>query len=192
MKKLFVLGLMLVSVNTHAFSRSSKAFGGTLTISPVIGFERVQKFHPTPRMETRATYGASALYTFNIISFEAEYTTANDSHTESLTNVTYKDEEQKLSLGVRGSFRAGQFVNWYLRGGAQGRRNTTTTTENATATVLKDTTSKVQPYVGTGVEFRLFSAISLSGDVVATYAPTDDPNLSDIEYRPTVSFNVKF
>lgn len=192
MKKLILLTLYLVSTNVFAQSRNFKSFGGTVTISPIVGIERVQKFYPTPRMETRTIYGANLVYQLDIIGFEGEYTTANDTYQENATNKTYKDEDQKLKLGVRGSFRAGQFVNWYLRSGAQYRKTTTTITDNGSAAVTKDNTSKVQPYLGSGIEFRLLSMISLSADVTAVYTPTKDPNLSDYEIQPTVAFNLRF
>lgn len=192
MKKLVILFLALLSTNAFSASRKFNSLGGTITISPVVGFERVQKYYPTPRMETRMTYGASVLYQLSIIGFEAEYTTANDTYTEVVTNTSYKDEDQRAKLGVRGSFRAGQFVNWYLRGGAQARRTKTTKTENATATVTSDTLTKVQPYAGTGIEFKLLSMASVSADVTAVYTPTKDPNLSDYEIQPTLAFNLSF
>lgn len=191
MKRLLLL-LAFTSTSAFAASRSMSAYGGTLTISPTVGFERVQKYYPTPHMSTRAVYGVNALYQFSVLGIEADYTHSQDDDYDVATDTKYKDSVDKLRAGLRGSFRAGNYLNWYLRGGAQATKTEITSTVQSTAVTNKKSTTKVNPYVGTGLTLRLLNAFSVSGDVVATYKPTDDPNLSDFEFQPTVSFNINF
>lgn len=162
-----------------------------LSITPIIGLERVQKFQPTPHMKTRGIFGVRALYKFPITALETEYTHAQDTSSDAATNTSYKDSEDKLRLGLRGSFTISNFMSSYLRGGAQYRKNEQTKTVSST-TSTTDTTSKVQPYIGTGIDISLGRFLSVSADILATFTPTDDPNLKDYELQPSVGLNLKF
>lgn len=184
MKKLLVL-TALIPMTTFAQVKDR------LSITPIIGLERVQKFQPTTSMKTRAIYGARLIYKFPITALETEYTHAQDDSTDSTTNTKYEDSEDKLRLGLRGSFTMTNFMSSYLRGGAQYRKNETTKTVNST-TSTTETRSKVQPYVGTGLDITLGRFLSLSADVLVTYTPTDDANLKDYEIQPSVGLNLRF
>lgn len=164
---------------------------GRLSITPIVGIERVQKFYPTPHMKTRTIFGARALYKFPISALELEYTHAQDTESQSTTNTTYKDTEDKIRLGLRGGFSMGAFVSSYLRGGAQYRKSETVKTVGAAAST-SESSSKVQPYVGTGLDFKILTYFSLTADILATYTPTDDPNLKDYELQPSVGISLKF
>ncbi len=162
-----------------------------LSITPILGLERVQKFQPTPHMKTRAIFGARAVFQLPISALEAEFTHAQDTSDDPVNNISYKDSEDKLRLGLRGSFDIGSFMSSYLRGGAQARKNEQTRTVNGTTTT-KDTITKVQPYVGTGLELRIFTVFSLTADLLATYTPTDHPDLKDYELQPSLGINFRF
>lgn len=185
MKILFVMAAVLPAT-LFAASTTDR-----LSITPIIGLERVQKFQPTTSMKTRAIYGARLIYKFPISALETEYTHAQDTSSDATTNTSYKDSEDKLRVGLRGGFTLTNFMSSYLRGGAQYRKNTQTKTVG-TASSTEDTSSKVQPYVGTGIDITLGRFLSISADVLATYTPTDDPNLKDYELQPSVGLNLKF
>lgn len=185
--KALFLGLFCLSLPLDLFATD---VSGRLSITPIIGLERVQKFQPTTHMKTRAIYGATAVYRLPITSLEAEYTHAQDTSDDVANNTSYKDSEDKLRLGVRGGF-GGPFISTYLRGGAQARKNEQTRTVNST-TVTTNTTSKVQPYAGAGIELSLLKFFSITADVLATYTPTTDPNLKDYELQPSVGIILKF
>lgn len=162
-----------------------------LSITPMVGLERVQKFQPTATMKTRAIYGARLIYKFPISSLEIEYTHAQDTSEDVSNNTSYKDSEDKLRLGLRGGFTLTNFVSSYVRGGAQYRKNIMTKVTAGTNST-KETTSKVQPYVGTGININLGRFLSITADVLATYTPTSDDNLNDYELQPSLGFNLKF
>ena len=166
------------------------AESGNLSFTPIVGLERVQKFQPTPHMKTRTIFGARAIYKLPIAALEAEFTHAQDNTSDPTNNTSYKDSEDKLRLGLRGT-SGGVFVSTHLRGGAQARKNTQTKTVNNTTTT-KDSVTKVQPYVGTGIEIRILQYFSLSADILATYTPTDDANLKDYELQPSLGINFRF
>jgi hypothetical protein len=181
---IFLLTL-LISLNLSATEVS-----GRLSITPIIGLESVQKFQPTPHMKTRARYGARAIYKFPISALEGEYTHAQDTSSDQATSTSYKDSEDKLRLGLRGSF-TGPFISTYIRGGAQYRKNEQTRTiSNATSTTSNS--SKVQPYVGTGIDIRIVQYFSLTADILATYTPTSAPNLRDYELQPSIGVSLRF
>ena len=171
-----------------AFSADSR---DNLSFTPIIGLERVQKFQPTPHMKTRAIFGARILYRLPISTLETEYTHAQDSSSDPVNNISYKDSEDKLRIGLRGDFSMGAFLSSHLRGGAQGRKNKHTKTISGVSSTT-DSSSKIQPYVGTGIEVRIFQFFSLSADILMTYTPTDEPNLKDYELQPSLGINLRF
>lgn len=185
MKKILVIAALLP---LNVFAADVK---GRLSITPIVGLERVQKFQPTTHMDTRTIVGARAVYKFPISALEVEYTHAQDTTDDAATNSTYKDSEDKIRVGLRGGFTLGSFVSTYIRGGAQGRKNEQTHTIN-NSTTTKTTSSKVQPYVGTGIEIKIFQYVSVTADVLATYTPTNDPNLKDYELQPSLGLNLRF
>ena len=185
MKKLL---LVFILVPAGVFAQSVK---DRLSVTPIVGLERVQKFVPTPTMKTRVIYGLRVIYKFPISALETEYTHAQDTSENKNTNTTYKDVEDKLRLGLRGGFTINSFMSSYLRGGAQYRQNKSTRTVLGNAST-QETSSKVQPYVGTGLELSLGRFLSISADVLATYTPTTEPNLKDYELQPSLGFNLRF
>ncbi len=182
-KLLLVVALVPMSVFSAQKDR--------LSITPIVGLERVQKFQPTPSMKTRALYGARIIYKFPISALETEYTHAQDTTEDPTNNASYKDVEDKIRLGLRGGFSISKFMSSYLRGGAQYRKNTTTRTSQGVSSIYQ-TRSKVEPYVGTGLDITLGQYLSFSADIVATYTPTNDPNLKDYELQPSVGLNLRF
>lgn len=186
MKRLLLLATVLTLTSiTTAFAREQ------LSVTPIVGLERVQKFQPTPHMKTRGIFGLRAIFQLPVTAIEGEYTHAQDSSNDPVNNVSYKDSEDKIRLGLRGSFDLGSFMTSYLRGGAQARKNEQTRTANG-ATSTKDTVTKVQPYVGTGLELRIFTFFSLTADLLATFTPTDHPDLKDYELQPSLGINFRF
>lgn len=178
-------------VSNHALAKSfssSKAKG--ISITPIIGFERVQKFEPTPTMKTRMIYGARVLYPLPVTSLELEYTHGQDTSYSPETATSYKDQEDKVKLGLRGS-TSGRFVSAHLRGGAQARKNKQTKTVNG-VTTTKSGDVKVNPYLGTGLGLNFFNIFSLDSDVTVIYTPTKNPALKDYEIQPSVGITVHF
>ena len=164
---------------------------GRLSITPIVGIERVQKIYPTPHMKTRTIFGARAIYRFPISALELEYTHAQDTESQPSANTTYKDTEDKIRLGLRGGFNMGSFVSSYLRGGAQYRKSETVKTVGSAAST-SESTSKVQPYAGAGIDFKILTYFSITADILATYTPTNDPNLKDYELQPSLGLALKF
>ena len=188
MKIFILITFLVIPFTTRADDMKGKFF-----ITPIIGLERVQKFEPTSSMKTRAIYGVRATYKFPISALEGEYTHAQDSSSATSLGVTtyYKDSEDKLRLGLRGEATLTTFASTYLRGGAQYRRNEHTTTVGTSAS-SSSTSSKVQPYVGTGLFISFSQYFSLTFDILATYTPTNDANLKDYELQPSLGIALRF
>lgn len=187
MKTKYLLSLLiLTSHSLWARSESNK-----LNIIPIVGFERVQKFQPTPHMKTRGIVGVGAVYTLPVLSLEAEFTHAQDTSNDVTTNTSYKDEDDKLKLGVRGDADLSAYFSTYLRGGAQAKQlKQTRTVAGATSTTTK--TTKVNPYVGTGLSIQFLQYLSVTADVTAIYTPTSEDALSDFEYQPSLGLTIRF
>jgi hypothetical protein len=186
MKFLITLFILMPGINAFGASKNEN-----LIITPIVGVERVQKFEPTVQMKTRAIFGVRGVFKLPIAALEGEVTRGQDTSTDLTTSTNYKDVEDKAKLGLRGGFELGQFFSTYIRGGAQGRQNTQTKTVGGVST-SKKTLSKVQPYVGVGIDIKLMQYFSLSADLTATHTPTDDPKLKDYELQPSLGFNLRF
>lgn len=188
----FLIVLILILLSTSLWAASGSVPKG-LIITPIAGFEKVQKFVPTPSMKTRMIYGARLVFPLPIGALEAEYTHGQDDSTDLSTtpNTFYKDSEDKVKLGLRGSASLGNYFSTYLRGGAQGRQNKQTKTVNNVSTT-STTQSKVQPYIGTGIAIHLLQYFSLNADITATYTPTTTPNLKNYEFSPSLGISAGF
>jgi hypothetical protein len=185
-KIILALCLTIGMASTYASSERSN-----LSISPIIGFERVQQMLPTPTMKTRAIFGAQALYKLPVAALEAEYTHGQNTNDDAGTNTSYKYTDDKLKLGLRGGFGIGQFLSSHLSGGAQATQSKVTKTVNST-TSTSETTTKVNPYVGTGIAVHLLNTFTLSADITVVYKPTSTQGLSDFEYQPALGIGISF
>jgi hypothetical protein len=185
------MNILKISLIAFALSATITGFASgknsNLTISPIIGVEKIQKLLPVPSMKTRTIFGARAIYKLPIASVEAEYTHGQDSAYDSSTITSYKDVGDKLKLGLVGEFSLGSFLSFHLRGGAQGQQSKLTKTVNGLSSTT-DVTVKVNPYIGSGLAIHLTQAFSLTADVAAVYVPTKTPGLSDYEIEPTIGF----
>lgn len=182
-----IVALFVITTSNHLFAKSGSS--NNLSITPIVGFERIQKFQPTPTMKTRTIFGATAIYKLPIAAAEAEYTHGQDTSNDVATSTSYKDVADKLKLGLRGEFGMGGFLSSYLRGGAQGKQTKLTRTVSG-ASSTTSTTTKVNPYVGTGIAIHLLQAFSLNADVTAVYVPTSTAGLSDYEIQPSIGFTL--
>lgn len=187
MNKIVVTALVLLAT-TSAWARSER---DNLKITPIIGFERVQRFTPTPHMKTRGIFGVGAVYSLPAGAAEAEYTHGQDTSNDVTTNTSYKQSDDKVKLGLRGSADLGPYLSTYLRGGAQAKKTEVTTT-TSTGTSTKNSTTKVNPYVGTGIGLHLLQFFTLSADITAVYTPTSTPGLSDYEIQPSLGLSIRF
>lgn len=184
MKKILFLAILLITFNGWAST-------GGLVITPIIGVESVQKFEPSPHMKSRMIFGALVVYNLPVISFESEYTHAQDSSSDlsATTPTSYKDVEDKLKIGLRGNASFDQYLSTYLRGGAQLRQNKhTKTVADANSTTITQT--KVQPYIGTGIAIHVLQYFSLNADITAVYAPTSTAGLKNFELAPSIGFTL--
>lgn len=187
MNKILFTSLFLLTATT-VWAKSER---DNLKITPIIGFERVQRFTPTPHMKTRGIFGLGAVYKLPVGAVEAEYTHGQDTSNDVATNTSYKESDDKVKLGLRGSAAIGPFLSTYLRGGAQAKKSETTAT-TASGTSSKSSVTKVNPYVGTGLGFHLLQFVTLNADVTAVYVPTSTPGLSDYEIQPSVGLTIHF
>lgn len=186
MNKILLAGAMIAtSFSLVAAERDN------LKITPIVGFERVQRFTPTPHMKTRGIIGVGAVYKLPVGAAEAEYTHGEDISKEVSSGTSYEQSDDKVKLGLRGTASLGSFLSTYLRGGAQAKKSQVTSTTTS-GTTTKNSTTKVNPYVGTGLNFHLLQFVSLNADVTAVYTPTSTPGLSDYEIQPSLGLSIRF
>jgi len=177
----------------HVLAQNIFAVGGkeNLIITPIVGFEKVQRIEPTPSMKSRTVLGVNAVYKLPISAIEAEYTHGQDDSTALATNTTYKYVDDKLKVGLRGGFDLASFLNWYIRGGMQAKQSKVTRTVG-TQTSTSETHTSTDPYVGTGLRISFMQYFSLNADITAVYTPSDNAALKDYELMPSLGFAVRF
>lgn len=162
--------------------------GVSVSLEPIVGYELQRKEDPT-RTKLVLTYGARVVAGYKILSAELEYTQgkSNDRYADTATEI--EEKTQNVRLGVRSTFSIASMLDWYLRGGAEAQKRHITRTVSG-ITTERDAPSKVYPYLGTGMYFRLGSQISLNASVLTTIKDTS--NLNKNEYTTAFGVNVNF
>lgn len=163
------------------------AAGLTTNVEPIIGYERVQKFVPTPRTRERLVYGARVTAGLPLISGELEYLRAGDTEIFPTTSTTISEVEDKARLGIRSQLRLAGFLSFFLRAGAQARQVRRDTTVGASTTSTTDPIS-YNPYAGAGLRVGLSNKISFVADVTTVFR--NFPNFSDNDYMTTASLSI--
>ncbi|HCM39209.1 MAG: hypothetical protein A2Z97_01150 [Bdellovibrionales bacterium GWB1_52_6] len=187
-KNLRVFAFSLIAlVGTHSASASAAPF--SLGVEPIIGYERVQKFQPTPHSKNRLIYGARLTLGFPLLAAEAQVTRGDDTESYLDRNLTIHDVDDKAKLGLRSSLRLSTFVTATTRAGVQASRNTHTETLNSEAikTVEK---IRYNPYAGAQLGLRLLRSFELTGGITAIFK--EFPKMEKNEYETTLGFRIKF
>ncbi len=189
MKSLILVFIFsILSISTYAAQATFT--NGLVRIEPVVGYEREQKFTPTPHTKDHLFYGARLLFGPPLISLEGEYIQSDDKESFPNDSLEIKTKSEKFKAGIRSGLRLGPILTWYLRGGYQGSRRHIETTDTSTgSTDVKNTVFKVDPYAGTGFRIHLLSNISVAGDFTVVF--TDEPNKGDREYQSSLGFNLR-
>lgn len=190
-KRFFLLTPIFLFVTLYtssAFSQISHTYERrNLSISPVVGYERVQKIEPEPRTKNRLYYGIRANYGPSLFSLEAEVTQARDSESFPDHDLQLKETATTGMLGIRSSFVRGNFVNWYLRGGGHARKVEITQTQGG-VTSEREPAIRVSPYAGTGLILKASTYFQLDAGVTVIF--TGRPSGSDREYRTSLGFSI--
>ncbi len=187
LKLLILLPITFYSLSSLAISVGTGSSLGMLRISPVIGYEQVQKNYPTPHTSNRLFYGLGVEVGPRAFSIEMQATQGKDS--ESYSGIEIDETTTKLSLGLKSSMSASSFLNFYFRTGAQGKTSERVTTEAGVSTTEKSA-FYVDPYVGTGVNIAVANALTMSVGLTAVF--TDYPNEGKIEYQTNLGFGLRF
>ena len=158
-----------------------------LTIEPIVGYERVQKFSPTVHTADRLIYGARATYGLSLASLEAQVTQGNDTESFPLQDLEIKEEVINAMLGLKSSIRFG-VLSFFLRAGGHARKSKVSTTE-AGVTTIEEPGINISPYAGTGLGINFSNMIKINAGVTAIF--TGKPKGSDQEYQTTLGFAIK-
>ena len=160
----------------------------TLGIEPIIGYERVQKLQPTQHMTNRLMYGARITAGIPLVAAEAEVTRGDDTESFPAQDLTIRDTDDKVKLGLRSSLRLSSLLSFQARAGGQAKRNTH---EVTTAGQTEKTVGAIvyKPYAGLGLTSRLGHLFALSGGVTVVF--NDFPRMAGNEYQTTLGFNIK-
>jgi hypothetical protein len=178
--------LVLLLVSVVASSASAEI---TYSIEPVIGYERVEKLLPTPRMKQRLVYGARLTAGLFMVAGEAEFLRGTDTESIPSAGLTLTDTEDKLRVGVRARFRLVRLLSFIVRGGVQASRNIHEETVGG-ATTRTEEPIRYRPYAGAGLQVGLSNNISFTADITTVFR--DFPNLNNNDYQTTASLTIRF
>lgn len=187
LKILILLPFTLYSLSAYSLSVGTGALSGMFRITPVVGYEQVQKNYPTPHTVNRFYYGVGIEAGPRLLSVELQATQGED--TESYSGTDIKETTKKASLGIKSYFALASMLQFYFRAGAQGKDVTTDTTVSGVTTTEKSA-FYVDPYVGTGLTVSLASMLNLSLGLTAVFS--DYPNKGKIEYQTSFGFGLRF
>lgn len=181
--KTLTLLLSLFCIN----SLYAAATKGNLQISPLYGFERVQKLSPEVRTKNRTFVGVRLVYGPPLFSFETEVTRSNDTEELPARRLVEDEESYSAKLGFRSTFNLVLF-RWFIRAGGHARKSTYERVENGISST-REPAIYISPYAGTGFTFNLAANFFASGGVTAIF--TGKPRGSDRDYQTTFGFGMR-
>lgn len=186
-KILFLSAGISVLIPTTALAKSSGGLG--LGITPVVGYERVQKVLPTPHTNDRLTYGLRMTAGVPLLSLEVEATRGQDTEIFTNPDMTVKDTTDKVKVGARFTFDLGRLLAIGARGGVQAKRTKSEITLSGTTTT---TTSPItyKPYGGGTLRAMVSNNTSIDGSVTVIF--NDFPDMKQNEYEATLGFTLRF
>ena len=189
MKNLKLISIILILLSTQVFARSMGRYSkGSLSVEPVLGYEKVQSILPTPHTSNRLFYGIRANWGPELLSLEAEATQSKDDSTHENGTVEVSQTSKNYTLGLRSSYGLGRNFKWYLRAGGSARDSKYTKTE-AGVTTTQEPATYISPYAGSGLTLNMFGFFSLNAGITAVF--TDHKNVSEPEYQSSLGFSVK-
>jgi hypothetical protein len=160
-----------------------------LTITPIIGYERVQKVLPEAHIKNRMVYGARATLGVPLLALEGQYTRGDDSESFPALSTTSRDITDKAKVGLRAGF-GGSIVRLIARGGVQAKQNHYIEKVNGIETTNTIQPITYKPYAGAGLDIRLSSKISFTADATAIFNKW--PDMKQNDYETTAGLNVRF
>ena len=95
MNKVICFFLMIFSLIFQPLHAASHGSSSSISVTPLVGLERIQRLVPTASMKTRALLGVTVTYKLSIAMLEAQYTQGQDETTDSATQAVYKFEDKK-------------------------------------------------------------------------------------------------
>ena len=176
---LIVLGLCAAG-DAHALSTGGLSF----SITPIVGYERVQEIVPKPHTKDRLTYGARATAGLPIISLEVEYTQGQSSEDfRPSPDLMTKDSAQNLKVGARTKIPLTSMIHAIGRAGVQATKDHHEETVGGVTTAV-DQPIVYKPYAGVGFSVGLTPKIAATGEIVAVFNKW--PDMSQNNYQTTV------
>jgi hypothetical protein len=178
----------LLTVFSFTFAEAQAPFNAkalSYKIIPLFGVESVYRSTPTPNTATRVMYGVRLVVGYEQIAAEAEVTRGSDTQnfTVAPQKVVYTDD--KLKLGVTGSYRLTSLFNVAGRLGGQAKKST----EESTSSGVTTTTEKpieYSPYAGAAFGITL-GPVRVSIGTTVVIKDINDMNKN--EYQNTVAFS---
>lgn len=184
-----LFALMAVLICSTASARKfTLVQGAGYAIEPLYGYETVYRATPTPHLATRALYGVRVTAGKDILSAEAEYSKASDTENYQAAPEKVYHEDENYKLGIRSTYRFGQYFYSTGRIGAQATQSMEESTSGGVAT-RESKDLRYNPYAGIQLGIR-FGVFSLSAGTTAIFRDSSDISKNDFQH--TFSFGVGY
>jgi hypothetical protein len=180
----FVLGVIVLLGICPAPVRAAPL---SLSVEPIIGYERTQILLPKAHTVNRLMYGGRVTAGLLLLSAEGEYT--HGAIDETFPNTSQSSASDRLKLGLRSSFGLGRLFSFYLRGGVDASQEITSQTVNGVTTTTRNGIN-YNPYGGAGIRVGLGRNLALNAGVVAIVPNFQDMNQNT--YQLSAGFTVRF
>lgn len=158
-------------------------------LEPIIGYERVQKWVPSPHTKDRLIYGARYNLGLGFLGAEAEYTRASDTESFPSSGLETQDTSDRLKLGARLRFFSLGIVSASARLGGEAYRNVHQETVSGITTTTTEPI-RYRPYAGALLNGHLGRSLGVHAGLTAVFR--DFPDMSQNDYQVTAGFSVKF
>jgi len=182
---------LFLTLFSAVITSPAQAHDLALHVSPILGYEFVNKNAPYPHTHGRLVYGAIVTAGIPLVSLEGEYTHGTDSEVfTSPYNLATTDISDRYRVGIRSEYSFAALISAHLRGGAEAIQNQHQEYQSGVQTINRQDQTMYHPYAGAGAAFTLTNKIQVTFDVVATI-----PNINDLtqnEYETSAGLNIHF
>jgi hypothetical protein len=158
----------------------------SLGVEPLVGYEIEQRTDPTAHTHGHLIYGARATVGIPFLTGEVEFLHSQDS--ETFSNVSTQDVENKFKAGLRATFNLTYFLTFALRAGVEYATDQHGDIANGTTTPT--TTQTYLPYGGAGLKLWINRRMALTAEAVGV--ATSFPNMNLNNYQFTGGLLVRF
>ncbi|MBS1958578.1 MAG: hypothetical protein JST80_03820 [Bdellovibrionales bacterium] len=190
---LFLTVLALPTPVAHAATTTTSAYGFTITVEPILGYQYMSFDTPTPRRGGMLIYGVRASAGRPHIAGEAEYTRGTTTEGGVSPVQSVATTQENISLGVRGSYSVSSMLDASLRLGGQASKFKDETLNTSGLSSSGEGAWQIHPYLGAGLQLALANAVSAGVEANYIFCSLTDYTKNTVQLATSlrINFNAK-